>query len=341
MSRALKIALALLISLVVGISSGFLYRSVYSKTKIAAREESDQIEESSSSEGSSIQEEKTVPTPPPYQTFQPSLALEHIRQLSSVIGKRTAGTEGERRAAAYIKNVFTQSGYSQVVEESFPLENGLISQNIYVKSEGIDPQWTIIIGAHYDCLGWKGSPGANDNASGVGVMLELARVLRTNPHLPSLVFVAFGSEEILQGYGKGHDHYGSLFMAGRLRELGGKVVAMISIDMVGVGTSLWANATLAAPDTLSNLFISYARSLGVSVQFRQDPGWSDHESFENRGIPSLWLTYRTDPYYHTPGDSLDKISFNLIAQIGQVLQGFLEALDQRKCQTLDSATKYR
>ncbi len=341
MSKTLKITLALFLSLSVGFASGFLYRDILSRTNLTAEEGYAPNEEPSSAEVSSSSEDNQIPLPPPYQTFQVSLAMEHIRQLSSVIGKRTAGTEGERRAAGYIKNVLLTAGYSQVMEVPFPLENGLTSQNIYVKAEGSNPQWTIIIGAHYDSLGWKGSPGANDNASGVGVMLELARVMRINPHLPSLIFVAFGSEEILQGYGKGHDHYGSLFMASHLRELGGKVIGMISIDMVGVGSSLCANATLAASDALTNLFISHARGLGVPIQFRQDPGWSDHESFENRGVPSLWLTYRIDPYYHTPNDSIDKISSNLIAQIGQLLQCFLESLDQAKCQTLDSATRIR
>lgn len=281
------------------------------------------------------------PEQPVYETFDPSRAVEYIRALSVDIGYRPGGTDAEHSAAEYIESSFQEIGYENIHEQSFPLDNGLTSHNIYVEDVGSHPEWRVIVGAHYDSAGGTGSPGANDNGSGIALVLELARVFRANDQVPTLLFVAFGCEEILEGFSRDYHHYGSRYMADHLIDMEGNTIGVISIDMVGVGTTLYANATLKAPSTMTDLFMSFSQQLGIPIVFRQDPGWSDHEAFEGHGISSVWVEYRDDPYYHSPQDSFDKIDINLISQAGKLMQDFLEGLTIEQCQMLDEASTYR
>jgi len=277
----------------------------------------------------------------PHQLFNIDVALGHIKELCVNIGCRPAGTEAEGRAAEYIKGVFSSIGYEKIYEQGFPLDNGLTSRNIYVLDEGSDPDQVIIIGAHYDTRGGTGSPGANDNGSGVATVLELARIFRVNDNVPTLLFVTFGSEEILAGYDRDCHHFGSRYLADHLAELKGNVIGMISVDMVAAGSYPVANSTLLCSRTLLDLFVAFAGAQGVFPTFIQDPGWSDHESFEARGISSFWAEYREDIYYHLPQDNYDNVNPVLLNRMGSLLQGFIESIDQADCQVLDSVSNYR
>ncbi len=279
--------------------------------------------------------------PPIRLEFDVSRAMKDIAYLSSQIGYRPEGTASEGKAADYIAMRFSALGYGEVFQQTFLLDNGATSRNVYVVDEGEDTRLAVVVGAHYDTAGGTGSPGANDNASGIGVLLELARVFRNNDNVPTIIFAAFGAEEILQGYGKDHHHYGSRHMANRLPELGYTVVGMISVDMVGVGSTMVLNSTMQAPRRLLDLLAAHAGTLGLRPTFRQDPGWSDHEAFEKRGIPSVWIEYREDPHYHTPADTYDKLDPALIAQAGRLLQSFLENLDGADLNSLENSTFYR
>jgi hypothetical protein len=283
----------------------------------------------------------TTTTPPPREAFNAANAMQQVRYLSMSIGPRPEGTAPDRKTADYIHSEFSSFGYADVREQSFPLKNGQTSYNVYVEDKGTNPAWTVIVGAHYDTLAGKNTPGANDNGSGVGTVLELARVFKTNDQLPNLRFAAFGAEEITQGYSIPDHHYGSKYMAAQLAGESENVIGMISIDMIGVGTSLYVNATLLAPKTFLDLFYAYAREKGVIVSYRQDPGWSDHDSFEAHGISSFWIEYQEDPNYHTPGDTFDKVNPELVSRVGNLVQGFLESLDAETCAYLDSISNYK
>lgn len=334
--------------LVLAFLAGFIVRSTTSggsaeNDKTVAVDLGAQLEErgeeAAESEGDAGPHEEAAAIP--YQIFNIDAALTHARQLSINIGYRPGGTSAEHKAAEYIRGAFSSVGYERVYEQTFALENGLLSSNIYVVDEGSDPNSLIIVGGHYDSAGGTFSPGANDNGSGLAVTLELARIFRVNDNVPTLIFVAFGSEEILEGYGKGHHHYGSRYMASHLSDLQGKVVGMISVDMVGVGSKILVNSTLAAPRVLAGMFMEHASANGIATEFRNDPGWSDHEAFENRGIPSFWVECREDPNYHTPRDTYDKIQPSLMNQMGHLLQGFLESIDEADCRNLSINSVFR
>ena len=267
--------------------------------------------------------------------FDASRAMEHVKQLSVGIGPRPAGSEGESEAASYIEGAFAGSGYEDIVEQAFPAVDDNISRNIYVEDVGTRPEWVVIVGAHYDSAGGTGSPGANDNASGVGVILELARVFQDIDNVPTLLFVAFASEEIPEGYDEDEVGYGSDYMAEHLQEIEGEVIGMVNADMVGVGDALNANTTMEAPAILTWLFATLTGIIGVEVTVVKEPGWSDNAVFEERGIPSLYIEWVTDLNYHSPGDSYDRIDEGLVEQSGCLLEGFLETMNADLCRMLE------
>ncbi|MHB8780147.1 MAG: M28 family metallopeptidase [Candidatus Geothermincolia bacterium] len=289
-----------------------------------------------------VETEQRVDTPPPpapaYRLFDATQAMRHIEQLSVLIGPRPEGTSSEVRGAEYIRGAFTSMGYAEVMQQTVPLPNGTTSYNVYVDSPGSDPTRVIVIGAHYDSKGGTGSPGANDNASGTAAVLELARVFKTNPHIPTLRFVAFGAEEVLQGYSSGNHHFGSRYMAAQLGAMPGNEIGMISLDMIGVGRDLTTGSMLVASRRFLDMFSEYLAGLGHGFSFRQDPGWSDHEAFEAVGVPSFWIAFREDPNYHTPGDTYYNINPELINVTGQLVQGFIENTGAPAWQALDAAT---
>jgi len=341
-NRKHAIAALVLVGLLSGFLLGFLFHwrsappGVVEETTTEVQGGGNNPPAEAGNNGESAEKKPSV-----HLTFETSNALAHIVNLSSGIGYRPEGSAAESEAASYIASYFQSIGYETVHRQAFKLDNGAFSSNIFVIDPGAGNSPALVVGAHYDSAGGTGSPGANDNASGVGVVLELARVFRNNQNLPTIIFTAFGAEEILPGFSKDHHHYGSRYMAAHLHELGYNVVGMICVDMVGVGNTLTLNSTLRAPRTMVDLLTAYARRSGLAPVFRQDPGWSDHEAFENHGIPSVWIEYRDDPNYHSPSDTYDKINPNLVAQVGLLLQGFLESLNEADLQTLRHTTVYR
>ncbi len=262
--------------------------------------------------------------------------MEHIDQLSVGIGPRVSGTPEEHLAAGYIRDSFTRMGYPDVTEQAFPSGPGFTSYNVYAVDEGARPEWVVVVGAHYDTADATGSPGANDNASGVGVVLELARAFRQRENLPTLVFVAFGSEEVSEEYDKDDLEYGSAYMAGHLEAVSGEVIGMVNLDMVGVGEDAFVYATLEAPDTLSDLFLDFADEQGEEVDFVRDPGdWSDNEAFEEAGVSSFTLEWQLDQDYHTPRDVYGSVDPGPYRRERAAHRGLPGGLDAFSCRALE------
>jgi hypothetical protein len=176
----------------------------------------------------------------------------------------------------------------------------------------------IVIGAHYDHLGLGGRGsssrmpdtiaihnGADDNASGVSAMLELAGRLKANQQLlkRSVILVAFGAEEM--------GLLGSKYFVNHPPVDLSKIIAMINLDMVGrldtargiqiggVGTSIEADSLIK----LANAPVNF--KLAVS---REGSGPSDHSSFYGKNIPVFFITTGAHTYYHTPFDDVERIN---------------------------------
>jgi hypothetical protein len=194
-------------------------------------------------------------------------------------------------------------------------------------------QETVLVTSHYDHLGVQGGklyPGANDNASGVAGMLEVARLLARQPPRRSVLFVAFGSEEQLM---LGSYYY----VAHPLRPLE-TTVGVLNLDMIGrdeahTPESLGAyELTASRPDQLNLVGAVYsprlqsvlereapAAGLTLSTKFDRDSSMRalfrcDHLPFLQKGVPAVWLFGGFHPGYHEPVDTVDKLDFEKLTR---------------------------
>ena len=153
---------------------------------------------------------------------------KHVSTLAERIGERNIKHYDSLNASLeYIKNALKVEGF-QVAEQDYSI-GGKLVKNIETEISGTQkPEEIIIVGAHYDSV--SGSPGANDNASGVAALLELARDLKERSPERTLRFVAFVNEE--PPYFQTED-MGSRVYARRSRERGEKIVGMLSLETIG------------------------------------------------------------------------------------------------------------
>lgn len=248
-----------------------------------------------------------------------------IFALSKTIGVRAAGTLGEKRGANYIASRLKSAGYTPRMQ-TFKISNGATSQNIIAEKKGQSPALKFIIGAHYDTK--SPSPGANDNGTGVGILLEIARLFKNRSTKPTIIFVFFGAEEKVGNNSNNH-HFGSRYFVKRMTPKAKKqTMGMISVDMVGFGPSFHVRSMRKGPMKLVNSLLAFAKAKNYPLTYLKDPGssgWSDHEAFELAGIPSAWLEWRDDPTYHSAKDTYKHIQWNKVDTSGQLLFGYLNS----------------
>jgi Zn-dependent M28 family amino/carboxypeptidase len=215
-----------------------------------------------------------------------------------------------------VERRFATFGYRTRVDR-FPLPQGGRSANVEAWW-GTDPP-TTIIGGHLDTV--AGAPGANDNASGVAVILELARDLAGTRLATGLRLVVFGAEE-RQPDGEHHlgsQHLAASFGPGRLR----RIRAMISVDMIGKDAPVIVGWTAGAAQRTADLLLQAATGLGIPAGFRILGDVSDHVPFSRAGVPSAVLWTGPEPNYHTPTDVVSNVDVPALATTGKVLLALL------------------
>ncbi len=182
------------------------------------------------------------------------------------------------------------------------------SQNIFglYKSSNNPDKKQIIISAHYDGVD---TPAANDNASGLATILEIARVLTSEkPELPyDIQFMAFGSEEI--GLIGSSDYAHSLDSLTTQRTL-----AMINFDMVGVGETVnFCTANAQSSEKIMPQTLALGKRLGFTAVV-QEMESSDHVPLAYAGIPAITYYVTEDENYHTDLDTPDRIQPEMLAE---------------------------
>ena len=244
---------------------------------------------------------------------------KHVRNLSAAhLEGRKAGSEGEKMAAEYVAATFREYGLDLLVTaagEEFGMrtESGdtLTSRNVLAVVEGYDKKLRdqiIVVGARLDNLGTMtvtvdGKPvekiyyGANGNASGLAVLLELSRMVRTNAVLfrRSVVFAAFGSS--LESYA------GAWYFLNREFKSQDRIDAMINLDMLGTGYNGFYAYT--ASNTDLNTLVSKLSGELQPIQPQvtaAEPYPSDHRAFYAAEIPSVMFTTGRYPERNTEKD---------------------------------------
>jgi Zn-dependent M28 family amino/carboxypeptidase len=179
----------------------------------------------------------------------------------------------------------------------------------------------LIVGAHLDTV--PQAPGAEDNASGISVLLELARVAASEGTRLPVVFVAFGAEEP-RGVGDDWHHFGSRhYVAQMSKEERRHLVAMVAMDRVGVGMSVpICDGGLADGEVADDLRAAgrRARVPMASCGINQS---SDHWSFERAGLPAARLGSTAYSAYHSPQDVPSVVSAAQLQRVGELAWEFM------------------
>jgi len=274
-----------------------------------------------------------TPAPAPKPKFVAGRALRDVRALEA-FGVRSGGSGAERRGAAYISMRLRGAGVVGV-EPPFQLSKGETSRNVIAVLPGESTK-TIILGAHMDSK--YPSPGANDNGSGCGALLEIARCLAKQPAYPTVKLVFFGTEEMIDA-DPDHHHYGSrAFVAEMSKAARDNVAGMISVDMIGYGPDFVVRSMGRGPQTMVRLLQQQARKRDIRLSYLIDPGpsgYSDHEAFELAGIPAAWIEWRDDPVYHTAADTSRHLVAAKVRQTGQFLLDVLYGMDDATLRKLN------
>lgn len=280
---------------------------------------------------------------PPFSQEELRLAAQlevHIRKLADEIGDRHQEKPGSlEKSAQYIAGVF--QGLGLKVEEQIYQVNGQPVSNLEVVIPGrTRPDEIVITGAHYDT--YLGSPGADDNASGIAAVLELARHLKDLKLDRTVRLVAFTQEERPNGK---NGTMGSQVYARRCRERGENVVAMLALESMAYYSeepgSQWYPPPFSFIYPRTGNFIGFIGNLNSKwlvhrclTKFRQTvsfpsegvaswewvPGVSssDHDSFWKEGYPGLMVTCTApfrNPHYHKHDDITDKLDFPKFARV--------------------------
>ena len=257
---------------------------------------------------------------------------QHVWFLSEEIGERHNENQGSlEKTINYITQEFNSAGYNPELQNFGPLQNS----NIIAEITGTDNE-VLIIGAHYDTV-WL-SPGADDNATGIAGLLEIARALSGSSPVKTIRFIAFANEE--QPYSH-TDDMGSRVYARSVNEKNENIVGMISLEMLGYysdepgGQKFPSLAHWFYPDTASFIgFISNLQSrkfllsalnhyrtgaivpaegLAIPVSLVPDIQRSDHASFWTLGYPAIMITDTANfrnINYHSVGDVIHTLDFN-------------------------------
>jgi hypothetical protein len=284
--------------------------------------------------------------------------LTYVRTLESSGGyhSRVDYTPGYDSAAAYLLRTFTSFRFlTSVKYDTFYVPAALSPFNtrplvnvVATLAGKKDPSKIILIGAHLDACankmpGWQqdwgtiSAPGADDDASGVAALVELARVMSDSSFLFSndytIQFVAFGAEESIPVYPSWT--YGSLHFAQHAKAEGKNILGTICLDMIGYNSSYMYLAVVA--DSQSSWLGEHCRAMNdkykIGLIMNTPPfpthSYSDHASLWASGYPAILLIenylptvdgpyYQKNDLYHSSGDTSGTLNFQLIKKSTQL-----------------------
>ena len=254
--------------------------------------------------------------------FSKDKAMVHVRKLAADIGIRTKASDAETRGAEYIAQEFESYGYDVTIER-FSVPEGT-SRNVVARWPG-SKSYPFVVGGHMDTA--PGSPGANDNASGTGVVLELARIFAGTRQANFVHFVAFGAEEY--GANQNSHHDGSVAFVRRIGTEGrNRLAGMTSVDMIANGRPLLVGNSGIADDVVARALYNKIEKKGIGVRFIRLCNCSDHGPFEHAGIPASFAYSGRDEKYHSPSDTVPNVKPDDLLRTGRAMRAFVMALDK-------------
>lgn len=262
-----------------------------------------------------------------------------VQVLAGDIGERNVINYPALRAAAdFIAHSFVEAGL-QPRRDCYEAD-GLLCENIEVEIPGTSAE-IVVIGAHYDSV--FGSPGANDNGSGVAALLALAKRFAGHTGDRTLRFVAFVNEE---PHHFQTQQMGSWVYASRCKERGERIVAMMSLETIGYysntpGSQKFPVGGLGLLYPTTGNFIGFITNTSsrklmqqALTKFREHAqlpsegaalpaavpgvGWSDHWAFWQHGYPAFMITDTAPfryPHYHARSDTPDRLDYDSMTRL--------------------------
>jgi hypothetical protein len=289
----------------------------------------------------------------PLEPGERELAAElerHVREIAGRIGERSVRRPAAlAEAAAYVERALVEAG-TKVRRLPVP---ALSADNIEGEIAGSDLRGEIVVvGAHYDTV--EGCPGANDNGTGVAVLLALAKRFSSSHPRRTLRFVAFPGEEPPSF---GTDAMGSAVYAKACRARGEDVAAVLSLETLGCYSDAPGSQRYPIP-LLRYLypdrgdFVTFVgnvrsgslvrRAIGAFRENAAFPsqgaalpswvpgvGWSDHAAFWSEGYPAIMVTDTAPfryPHYHLPTDTPDRVDYERLARVARGIAAVVERL---------------
>lgn len=268
----------------------------------------------------------------------PARLMADVETLSApaMEGRRT-GTPGSERARAFLLERFRALGLTPIgpgYEQRFSSGEASAANLVGMVRGTMRPDEFLLVTAHYDHLGVRNGalhPGADDNASGVAVMLQAAAHIAASPLRHSVVFIAFDSEE--QGL-RGAKH----FVANPLVDLK-RIRLMLNLDMVSRNdaATIFAAGTSYHPE-LKDMVTRAAAGRKLKVLFGHDrpskekgaEDWtnqSDHGPFHAAGVRTLYYGVEDHPDYHKPTDTADRIPRAFFSEVAELVLQTLIVVD--------------
>jgi glutaminyl-peptide cyclotransferase len=271
-----------------------------------------------------------------------SRAFEQVKQLVAIT-PRHSGSDGAAQAANHLRQAlapYTETCKIDAFDDATPIGT-LTFRNVVGILPGTSSN-IVILASHYDTKSGVGDDfqGANDSGSSTGLLIELARVLHTQPPLPFQVMIAFfDGEECIEAYGTTDGLHGSRQLVQQLKKRNQlpNVEAMILLDMVGD-----PDLTITLPRNIDRKLMSIAfdaaRTAGIRKQFTLSKHnmLDDHVPFLEAGVAVIDIIdfqhgsrHGLNDYWHTTNDTLEHISPDSLQSIGQVVIHMLNAISRR------------
>jgi Zn-dependent M28 family amino/carboxypeptidase len=279
----------------------------------------------------------------------------HVDRLAGLIGPRHLGNLAAFKAAAtYVETELANAGYD-VERQTYMIGSQEVGNIVAEQPGGQRKDEIVIVGAHYDTV--STTPGADDNASAVAVLIETARLVRELNLARTIRFVGFACEEppyFLTG------HMGSQVYARHCRTRDERICGMLCLEMVGYYSTdpgsqqippgipkrlHWAlpkrGDFLAAVGNLSSkrLAWSFRRGFKDAVRFPllsiclpesiSEIQLSDNSSFWDQGYPALMLTdtsFLRNPHYHQSSDLPETLDYQRMAQVAVGVAGGVQRI---------------
>ena len=264
--------------------------------------------------------------------FDGQRALEHTRSVVA-FGPRPAGSPALAKTRDYIRKELAALGLT-VKEQAFEATTpaGKVRMvNVRTVIGGADADRRLIIAGHYDTKLFKDLKfvGANDGGSSTGFLIELARVLtQSPPSMPVELLFLDGEEAVRLEWVDPDNRYGSRYYVESAKKAGSlsSIAALILVDMIGDADLAIKLETQSTP-RLAGIIWGTAAALGRK-EFLEDgtPIEDDHIPFLEAGVPAVDLIDLDYPAWHTPQDTMDKLSAKSFQAVGDVVVAALPAV---------------